>query len=62
MPKPVRTRSKACARCAQVSPVLYRVITDDSLEWKLLCPVCRRELEGHPAYRYGGTWKANKRH
>jgi hypothetical protein len=60
--KPVRTRVKPCERCGLESPTLYRVQIDDSFEWKFLCPECRRELETSPFYRYGGTWKANKRH
>ena len=42
--------------------MLYRVISDETEIWKFLCPACRRELEGNPFYRYGGTWKSHKRH
>lgn len=41
----------------------YRVQTDGET-WRLVCPACTEELRAaHPeGYRYGGTWKANKRH
>ena len=62
MSKPVRIRTKACESCQLVSSALYRVIADASGVWKLLCPVCRTRAEAEPFYRYGGTWKADKRH
>ena len=62
MPKPVRSRIKACETCKTVSPTLYRVVQDDTAVWALLCQACRTQVERHPSYRYGGTWKADKRH
>lgn len=62
MPPPVRSRVKACALCQVVSPTLYRVVHDTPGQWVLICPACRAQAETQPLYRYGGTWKANKRH
>lgn len=62
MPAPVRSRVKACARCQAVSTTLYRVVQDATGQWALVCPACRAEAQSQPFYRYGGTWKAHKRH
>jgi hypothetical protein len=62
MPKPVRSRIKACETCKAVSSTLYRVVQDDTDAWTLICQACRIQVERHPSYRYGGTWKADKRH
>lgn len=62
MPKSVRSRIKACETCKAVSSTLYRVVQDDTATWTLICQACRTQVEQHPSYRYGGTWKANKRH
>ena len=63
MPSPaVRFRVKACTRCQLVSATLYRVVADASGGWSLVCPACQDSLKKQPFYRYGGTWKANKRH
>ena len=62
MPQPVRSRLKACQRCQQTNPTLYRVVADSTGAWQLVCPACRASLEAQPFYRYGGTWKADKRH
>ena len=62
VPPPVRSRSKACENCQVVSGTLYRVIAEVSSAWKLVCPTCRASVEKQPFYRYGGTWKADKRH
>lgn len=62
MPKPVRSRTKACEVCKTLSSTLYRVVHDDSAAWTLICQACRTQVERHPGYRYGGTWKADKRH
>jgi hypothetical protein len=62
MPKPVRSRVKACERCALVGSTLYRVVGDASGSWALVCPACQDKLKAQPFYRYGGTWKADKRH
>jgi hypothetical protein len=61
--KPARTRSKACEVCGQEQSVLYRVQVSLPT-WLFACAECRKGLEAaHPVtYRYGGTWKANKRH
>ncbi|BDP40051.1 hypothetical protein DAETH_00200 [Deinococcus aetherius] len=56
-----RQREKACARCGQPSPVMYRVVRREEEGWVFLCPPCRRtEAQDNPEYRYGGTWKAAK--
>ncbi|PVE04890.1 hypothetical protein B472_16770 [Limnohabitans sp. Rim28] len=62
MPKPVRSRVKACEKCKAVSSTLYRVAPDETGSWTMLCQSCRTQAERHPNYRYGGTWKADKRH
>ena len=58
----VRSRIKACTRCHLVGPTLYRVVADASGVWSLVCPACQDSLKTQPFYRYGGTWKADKRH
>ena len=60
--KPVRSRIKGCERCQVEGSTLFRVVADTSGVWKLLCPTCRQGVEAQPFYRYGGTWKADKRH
>lgn len=62
MPQPVRSRVKACALCQAVSTTLFRVVHDAANHWVLICSQCRAKVETHASYRYGGTWKANKRH
>jgi hypothetical protein len=62
MPQPVRSRIKACAHCTSISNTLYRVVADATDHWILVCPACRESLSTQPFYRYGGTWKADKRH
>ena len=62
LPKPARSRAKLCESCQLASTTLYRVVADSTGVWKLVCPACRASVELQPFYRYGGTWKANKRH
>jgi hypothetical protein len=62
MPEPARTRIKACAQCHVVSTTLFRVVHDAPNRWVLICADCRAKVETQPLYRYGGTWKADKRH
>lgn len=62
MPKPARSRVKACAQCQMIRNTLYRVVIDETGAWFLICADCRTKVETHPFYRYGGTWKADKRH
>jgi len=45
-----------------VSSTLYRVVADASGTWLLVCPTCRESVSAEAFYRYGGTWKADKRH
>ncbi|MEB3268717.1 MAG: hypothetical protein VKJ09_09275 [Leptolyngbya sp.] len=59
----VRIRTKTCDRCGCEATVLYRVKTEASGPWHFLCDRCWPQLDSHsPHYRYGGTWKAKKRH
>jgi hypothetical protein len=62
MPRLVRSRVKACALCQVVSSTLFRVVHDAPNRWVLICPHCRTKAQAQPLYRYGGTWKADKRH
>ena len=62
MPKPVRSRVKVCETYKAVSSILYRVVKDDTASWSLICQACRTQVERHTNYRYGGAWKADKRH
>ncbi|BAW95908.1 hypothetical protein NIES970_08420 [[Synechococcus] sp. NIES-970] len=58
-----RIREKNCEICQNVVFVRYRIQHDPSQQWILVCPDCRRKLaENNAHYRYGGTWKAKKRH
>lgn len=45
-----------------VSTTLFRVVHDAPNRWVLICENCRAQVETQPLYRYGGTWKADKRH
>ncbi len=58
-----RERLKSCDRCTQISTPLFRCQWDASKEWQLICQACcdRVSLD-NPLYRYGGAWKAKKRH
>ena len=61
--KAARIRQKTCDHCTAISLVLYRVQLGVNLPWVYLCPKCRTKAELEFAgYRYGGTWKAKKRH
>ncbi len=61
--KAARTRQKICDHCQTNSTVLYRVQLGINQPWIYLCPMCRTKAElEFTAYRYGGTWKAKKRH
>lgn len=62
MKKPARSRIKACEHCKVERPALYRVVHNASGEWALICIPCRNKIKDQPFYRYGGTWKADKRH
>jgi len=62
MPKPARSRLKSCGHCKVVSTTLFRVVHDAPNRWVLICENCRAQVETQPLYRYGGTWKADKRH
>ena len=62
MPQPVRSRVKACERCQLSSNTLYRVASNASGTWRLVCPACQASAKTQAGYRYGGTWKADKRH
>jgi hypothetical protein len=58
-----RERIKACAACKTEATTLYRCQLDASKQWHLICKVCWDRLSpDNPHYRYGGTWKAVKRH
>ena len=63
-----RDRIKNCDACKQVATTLYRcqlhaAQTDAAQNWQLICKDCWARLSpGNPHYRYGGTWKAKKRH
>ena len=62
MPQPVRSRTKSCALCKVVSTTLFRVVHAAPDHWVLICSDCRAKVATQPLYRYGGTWKADKRH
>lgn len=62
MSKPARSRTKACEHCKEVSSTLYRVAHGASASWVLICNACRLKVASQASYRYGGTWKADKRH
>ena len=63
MTKAARIRQKTCHHCAIFSQALYRVQLEVNLDWVFLCPNCRTKAElEFNGYRYGGTWKARKRH
>ncbi|WP_416668226.1 hypothetical protein [Egbenema bharatensis] len=58
----VKQRVKQCDRCTQSFPVLYRIQSDGSGQWRFVCEACLLKLrENNPDYVYGGTWKARKR-
>lgn len=58
-----RERTKPCGTCQVVATKLYRCQLDASKNWQLICKTCWDTLSpGNPLYRYGGTWKAVKRH
>jgi hypothetical protein len=58
-----RQREKCCDLCAAIVPVLFRVQTDATQQWQLICQICQAKASSNnPHYHYGGTWKAKKRH
>ena len=61
--KPKRIRIKSCEVCDRVADTRYRIQTDPAEGWFFACGRCLVRLKAaHPEYRYGGTWKAKKRH
>lgn len=62
MSKSARSRIKTCEHCQIISSSLYRVLHDATCKWALVCNGCRLKVESLPFYRYGGTWKSDKRH
>ena len=62
MSKRGRLRRKACDVCGERKDVLYRIQTEPAGDWYFACPSCRNQRADDPNYRYGGTWKARKRH
>ena len=58
-----RERTKNCNACQALATTLYRCQLDVSKNWQLICKTCWDRLSpNNPLYRYGGTWKAVKRH
>jgi len=57
-----RLRRKACDVCGERKETLYRIQTELAGDWYFACPTCRDQRADDPNYRYGGTWKARKRH
>ncbi|MEM6431400.1 MAG: hypothetical protein AAF708_19335 [Deinococcota bacterium] len=62
MTKPKRIRSKSCDICGQSKDVLYRVQYGAIQTWQFVCRSCWEQVSQQSDYRYGGTWKAHKRH
>lgn len=62
MTKPVRIRLKACDHCQVSNIILFRIVHDATGKWVFICDDCRLKVQNQPFYRYGGTWKVNKRH
>jgi hypothetical protein len=58
-----REREKPCDRCVITASTLFRVQLDEASDWQLICRDCYDRLApDNSHYRYGGTWKAKKRH
>jgi hypothetical protein len=58
-----REREKPCDHCAIDASTLFRVQRDRVSDWQLICRDCYdRFTPDNSHYRYGGTWKAKKRH
>jgi len=56
-----RLRKKACDRCQNIAPVLYRAQLDATGHWFFICDICYPIVrQDNPYYTYGGTWKAQK--
>lgn len=55
-------RDKSCVECSEMPPTMYRVWVDSQSGWIFVCEDCLLALKAkHSSYRYGGTWKRNKR-
>ncbi|MEE4299159.1 MAG: hypothetical protein V2J24_06940 [Pseudomonadales bacterium] len=53
---------RPCERCGADVLVRYRIQTEPSGPWQLVCPECQtKAARSEPRYRYGGTWKAKRR-
>ncbi|MEL7332305.1 MAG: hypothetical protein AAFN12_08645 [Cyanobacteria bacterium J06560_2] len=58
----VKDSSKACELCQQQVDLRYRIQHDATEKWVLVCSPCWHRVQpNNPYYRYGGTWKANRR-
>jgi hypothetical protein len=57
-----KLRTKLCDRCGLSAPILFRAQYDESATWVFVCESCWAAVsQDNPFYRYGGTWKAQKR-
>jgi len=50
-----------CELCECLGSVHYRVRSEATREWSLVCAKCWTTIAAQPGYRYGGTRKANRR-
>jgi len=56
---------KPCDMCTKNVDLLIRCITDETLQYKMVCGKCWKDVSGgvvdgdvkHPYYKYGGLWK-----
>ncbi|MAF40482.1 MAG: hypothetical protein CL859_01285 [Cyanobium sp. ARS6] len=50
-----------CELCGRFGSVHFRVRSEATTQWTLVCADCWTGIAAQPGYRYGGTRKANRR-
>ena len=52
---------KPCDNCGAEADVQYRIRSNNSESWQIVCKACQEKAKTLTGYIYGGTWKRKKR-
>ncbi|APD89741.1 hypothetical protein FJN13_07765 [Alteromonas mediterranea] len=52
---------KPCDICSKEADVQFRIQTNESGNWRIVCKSCQEQAASSAGYLYGGTWKRKKR-
>ena len=57
-----KRENKNCDECLRDFDCLFRCKTNKRLKWIFVCRICLTKLKKENSeYKYGGTWKRNKK-